>query len=78
MSYAQTGTEQCSPAQPIGCESCCVVLISEYNAAAEKEQCFGLFAVHYTRLGIDLLLKQYPFHRVREARLQYQSYDCDP
>lgn len=58
---------------PLAEKAVVLILISECNAGAEKEQCFGIFPIHYTRLGIDFLLKQYSFHRVKEARLQYQA-----
>lgn len=71
--YAQifTAAEQCSPAQSISCESCCVDFW--INAAAEKEQYSGIFAVDYTRLGIDLLPEQYSSPRVKEAHLPDKS-----
>lgn len=75
--YAQifTGAEQCSPAQPISCESCCVDFWFQNTVLQQKRN--SALAVDYTRLGIDLLLKKYSFHRVKEARLQYQGCDCN-
>lgn len=58
---------------PLAGKDLVLILTSECNAGEEKEQCFGIFAVRYARLGIDFFLKQYSFHRVKEARLQYQA-----
>lgn len=55
-----------------------VVLIFWFQNTVLHQKRSNALAVDYTRLGIDLLLKQYSFHSVKEARLQYQGCDCNP